>query len=230
MTRYRRYPYQDVFDERLHMASPPAALPFVQQLRYYLSSDALADRGTGYAAIIHPNKTVCWLSARDDRMMTTEPSPIAIAELQRLLSEPTPDLALAMVNREMFEKRATTGSLLPMRPTLWDIGLHAGHGDTPLQPLMGDTQLQLHRWPDFRILAHRHDHFRLCALMVRHGVSVEGCSSLLDIPRQQVQAFFNAAYLSGYGFPVMGSPPMARRSAADGLANLWRQIRIRWSA
>ena len=42
--------------------------------------------------------------------------------------------------------------------------------------------------------------------------------------------FFNPAFLTAYAFPVMGEDAPVRPSPTDGLVNLWRQLRIRWSA
>jgi hypothetical protein len=209
---------------------PAAALPFVQPLRMHLAGDTAMPRRSAYAAVIHDNATVCWLDTKNDRMMTTAPAPIALTLLHKLLADEHPPLCLAPVTQEILVQRATVSSNLPLRPTLWNIGLAATRLDRLMTPLQMDAKLRLRRWPDFRILAHRPDHFRLCALLIKQGASVQACCDILDLPQRQVQSFFNAAFLTAYAFPVMGEDAPVRPSPADGLVNLWRQLRIRWSA
>ncbi len=235
MVRFRRASFEDPSEQ---FAPPPpaqatlpsAALPFVQQLRLHLAGDAATSRRPAYAAVVHDDATVCWLDANSDRMMTTAPAPIALTLLQKLLADEHPPLHLAPVTQQMFVQRATVSSNLPLRPTLWNIGLAATRLDRLMAPLQLDAKLRLRRWPDFRILAHRPDHFRLCALLIKQGASVQACCDILGLPQRQVQSFFNAAFLTAYAFPVMGEDAPVRPSPADGLVNLWRQLRIRWSA
>jgi len=235
MVRFRRSSFEDPSEQ---FAPPPmapttlpsAALPFVQQLRIHLAGDIAMPRRPAYAAVIHDDATVCWLDAKNDRMMTTAPAPIALTLLQKLLAEEHPALSLAPVSQELFEQRAIVSSNLPLRPSLWNIGLAATRLDRLMPPLQMDAKLRLRRWPDFRILAHRPDHFRLCALLIKQGASVQACCEILDIPQRAAQSFFNAAFLTAYAFPVMGEDAPVRPSPTDGLVNLWRQLRIRWSA
>ncbi|ALA83302.1 hypothetical protein D7Y55_03470 [Stenotrophomonas maltophilia] len=235
MVRFRRRPFEDLQEpfaaEPLAPAAlPTAALPFVQQLRLHLASDGAQQRRPAHAAIIHDGATVCWLDARNDRMMTTAPAPITLTLLQKLLGDADPALSLVPVTQDVFVQRATVSSNIPLRLTLWNIALAtAGHG-APMSPLHEGTKLRLRRWPDFRILAHRPDHFRLCALLIKQGASVQACCAILDLPRRSVQSFFNAAFLTAYAFPVVGEDAPVRPSPTDGLVNLWRQLRIRWSA
>lgn len=175
MVRFRRRPFEDLQEpfaaEPLAPAAlPTAALPFVQQLRLHLASDGAPQRRPAHAAIIHDGATVCWLDARNDRMMTTAPAPITLTLLQKLLGDADPALSLVPVTQDVFVQRATVSSNIPLRLTLWNIALAtAGHG-TPMQPLHDGSKLRLRRWPDFRILAHRPDHFRLCALLIKQEV------------------------------------------------------------
>jgi len=235
MVRFRRSSFEDPSElfappPMAPATLPSAALPFVQQLRIHLAGDTAMPRRSAYAAVIHDDATVCWLDAKNDRMMTTAPAPIALTLLQKLLAEEHPALSLAPVPQELFEQRAIVSSNLPLRPSLWNIGLAATRLDRLMPPLQMDAKLRLRRWPDFRILAHRPDHFRLCALLIKQGASVQACCEILDMPQRPVQSFFNAAFLTAYAFPVMGEDAPVRPSPTDGLVNLWRQLRIRWSA
>jgi len=235
MARFRRFPLEDPQRQfaRTSIASatlPSAALPFVQQLRIHLAVDGTVARHPSYTAVVHDDAPVCWLDAKNDRLMTTAPAPITLTLLQELLADEQPPLRLAPVTQEMFVQRAAVSGNLPLRPTLWNIGLAATRLDRLVAPLQMDAKLRLHRWPDFRILAHRPDHFRLCALLIKQGASVQSCCDILDLPQRQVQSFFNAAFLTAYAFPVTGEDAPVRPSPTDGLVNLWRQLRTRWSA
>lgn len=229
MVRYRRFPFDD--------QQPPApstldmaALPFVQQVRLHLAAEATPSRRSAVAAVLHEDATVCWLDAKNDRLLTTAPAPVALTLLRQLLCKAQPPLRLAPVNEDAFVQNAFVSSNIPLRPTLWDIGLQTATQGRLMEPLQMDARLRLQRWPDFRILAHRPDHFRICALLIKQGISVQACCQILDMPLQTVQAFFNAAFLTAYAIPVMGEEAPIRPSPTDSLANLWRQLRIRWSA
>ncbi|WP_295521160.1 hypothetical protein [uncultured Stenotrophomonas sp.] len=235
MIRFRRHPIEGIqvppAPSQLPLATlPSTGLTFVQQLRIHLTGDSTTSRRCAHAAVIHDGATVCWLDTTSDRMMTTAPAPITLTLLQKVLAETHPALSLAPVTQETFEQRAIVSSTLALRPTLWNIGLAATRLDRLVTPLPMDIKLRLHRWPDFRILAHRHDHFRLCALLIKQGASVQACCDILDLPQRQVQSFFNAAFLTAYASPVLGEDAPVRSSPTDGLVNLWRQLRIRWSA
>lgn len=230
MARFRRIPFKDPNRQFAQTSIASATLPFVQQLRIHLTVDGTVARRTSYAAVVHDDATVCWLDLENDRLMTSAPAPIALTLLQKLLAEEHPPLHLAPLTQEMFVQRAKVSSNLPLRPTLWNIGLAATRLDRLVTPMPMDAKLRLHRWPDFRILAHRPDHFRICALLIKQGASVQACCDILDMPKRTVQSFFNAAFLTAYAFPVMGEDAPVRPSPTDGLVNLWRQLRIRWSA
>ena len=230
MVRYRRYPFEDLQPAPVVAAPSPVALPFVQQLRLHLSQEGSPQQRPPVAAVLHGETAVCWLDAKNDRLVTTAPAPVALTLLRQLLSKPQPPLCLVPVAEEAFMQKAFVASNVPLRPTLWDIGLQTAAQGKLVEPLQLEACLRLRRWPDFRILAHRPDHFRICALLIKQGASVQACCRILDMPAQTVQAFFNAAFLTAYAFPVMGEETPVRPSPTDSLANLWRQLRIRWSA
>ncbi len=230
MVRYRRYPFEDLQPPNAPATLPAAALPFVQQLRLHLTTETPGMHRPPFAAVLHDDATVCWLDAKNDRLMTTAPAPVALTLLRQLLSKAPPPLRLAPVSEEAFVQKAFVSSNIPLRPTLWDIGLQTAGQGRLIEPLPMEARLRLRRWPDFRILAHRPDHFRICALLIKQGASVEACCQILDMQAHTVQAFFNAAFLTAYAFPVMGEEVPVRPSPTDSLANLWRQLRIRWSA
>jgi hypothetical protein len=47
--------------------------------------------------------------------------------------------------------------------------------------------VKLLRWPDFRVLGHDHDGFRLCSLLLKRACTVDECAMLLDLPAAAVR-------------------------------------------
>lgn len=122
---------------------------------------------------------------------------------------------------------------LPLARLLWKAALHLPGEDGPPALLAPAAALRLGGWPDFRMLAHHHDHFRLCSLLLKRSCTAEQAGHLLDIEAAAVRAFFNAAYLSGHAtvtMPAAAAGPAAgahRRGAGALLATMWRKVRGR---
>lgn len=92
------------------------------------------------------------------------------------------------------------------------------------------ARVRLLRWPDFRVLGHQHDSFRLCSLLLKRACSVDECASLLDISGAAVRAFVHPAYLCGYAAleaPAGGSRLIGGNDAGGLLARMWRSVRQR---
>lgn len=229
VTRFSRFFHANASERSQPAVAPRTALPFVQQLRLYLSTDALKAGRPYCVAILLDNAEVCWLDAKQDRLQVQDPSTAFFEVLRTLLPRSGPRLALKPITHDAFDLHAADSRALPLRPTLWELGLDMGTSALPLPPLQHDTRLQLRRWPDFRVLAHRHDDFRLCALMIKQGVDVDTCCRVLDLPAARVQSFFNAAFFSGYAHPATDNARPLRAASHGGLAGLWRQVRVRWS-
>lgn len=227
MTRFRQLPF--AIDATPEDAGTPP-LGFVPLLRQRLSGEPRSHARAQCMAINWQGRPLGWLDVESDRMILAEPVAVTLLHLQAALSREVPALDLSFLPRETFERHARHVRVLPLRPTLWQIGLEARPDDLPLAPLAAASCLLLRRWPDFRIVAHRPDDFRICALLVRRAHSVDACAGALDLPRRPVQAFFNAAFLSGYGFPVAATAsqdePVQR--TGHGLVQLWRHARARW--
>lgn len=231
MTRFRRVP----FDVEATLPSlAPQPLLFVQELRRRLMLERKQQGPIHCAAIMSKGKLLCWLDTEHNLGVLAEPSAMSMALFQAALVDPLPTLELLPIARSLFDAQAARSRPVALRPLLWQAGLHAAADGAPLPPLQDDTRLRLRRWPDFRVLAHRHDDFRICALMIRHALDVASCSSILGLPRVEVQAFFNAAYLSGYAHPSAAPMPAltaapAKPAASNALARMWRDVRNRWS-
>jgi hypothetical protein len=117
---------------------------------------------------------------------------------------------------------------LPLTPLLWQTALRMRMVPKLIEPLTETTALRMTQWPDFRVLAHRHDDFRLCTLLLKQASTATAAAELLEIDAGAARAFFNAAYLSGYATPEeSGSPPAAAapERPRSRLARLWRGLR-----
>ncbi|HEL5322359.1 TPA: hypothetical protein UOJ11_002049 [Stenotrophomonas maltophilia] len=116
----------------------------------------------------------------------------------------------------------------PLRPLLWQWAQRSRHWQALDERLRG-ASVKLLRWPDFRVLGHDHDGFRLCSLLLKRACTVDECAMLLDLPPAAVRDFIHAAYLCGYAqLQVAPAVPLPERAAgADNglLARLWRHLR-----
>ncbi len=120
-------------------------------------------------------------------------------------------------------------------PLLWQAALRMHVEPKPIAPLDDHSVISLARWPDFRVLAHRHDDFRLCSLLLRRPCRPREASHMLGIDPGAVCALFNAAYVSGYArLEAASSEPEPTAAAARGsgsrLAGMWRSLRNRMGA
>ena len=104
--------------------------------------------------------------------------------------------------------------------------------DLPNGERLRGASVKLLRWPDFRVLGHDHDGFRLCSLLLKRACTVDECAMLLELPAAAVRDFIHAAYLCGYA--QLQSAPVAPMTAVRGsgpgtdnglLARLWRHLR-----
>jgi hypothetical protein len=117
---------------------------------------------------------------------------------------------------------------LPLTPLLWQTALRMRMVPRLIEPLTDTTALRMTQWPDFRVLAHRHDDFRLCTLLLKQACTATGAAALLEIDAGAARAFFNAAYLSGYAAPEdldVDSAATPAERPRSRLARLWRGMR-----
>jgi len=127
---------------------------------------------------------------------------------------------------------AAARSRQTLRPLLWQWGLRATHWQALDAQLGQGMAVRLQRWPDFRVLGHDHDGFRLCSLLLKRACSVAEAGRLLDLDPGRVRTFVHAAYLGGYArleVPADAAPPTSLRApaAAGLLARMWRSMRGR---
>lgn len=231
------------FTESVHAAahSPTAPSPaqstewFVEILRRWIAP-TVTEVLPSHAAISLNRRELFLIDVSRNRAIVGAAGPSAIAVLKHALVTNPRALAIESISVGRFERVSRCYASVPLLPMLWRAIMEdRGYSEHPLAPLTARTRLKLSRWPDFRVLAHRHEDFRLCSLILKRPFTVAECSALLDIEPAHVQAFFNAAYFTGYASqveetpsPPAGPPHRPRRgnpAAAALLARMWRIMR-----
>jgi len=118
----------------------------------------------------------------------------------------------------------------PLRPLLWQWGLRSTHWHALDTRLQQGASVRMTRWPDFRVLGHDHDGFRLCSLLLKRAHTVGQCARLLDLSEASVRTFVHAAYLSGHaqleGATVQSAlPDGGPAEVGNLLSRMWRSLR-----
>ncbi len=170
----------------------------------------------------------------DFRRLLAVVPPEAVAPDQtpaQLLGQAFDTLALRPLAPARYSALFVDLPSLPMIPLLWQAALRMAVVPVLVSPLHEGRRLRLARWPDFRVLAHRHDDFRLCSLLLRRACTVLEASHALGVDPGAVRAFFNAAWLSGYAqvesetAVAPAPPPTRQRGPGALLASMWRGVR-----
>ena len=203
--------------------APPHAAgaqpPLAERLR------GLMVAADGHAQLLLDGKVVVLLDF--DRKLAVPALPAD--ELPALLAKAFARLSLETVTSARFNAGQDIEQALPVAPLLWAVAQRMEADAAPLPPLSTGSVLSLRQWPDFRALAHRHDHFRLCCLLLKRPSTAREASRLLDIDQAVVTGFFNAAYLSGYAdisqAPAQAAAVAQPHRAGSTLARMWRSVR-----
>ena len=182
----------------------------------------------GHAVLALKGLPVLLLDFEQDQMVVPDGS--GNAELAQLLSDDFEQLALHGIAAKRYQQLAGELPRQSLRPLLWHWGQHPAHWHDLDVRLQQHARVRLLRWPDFRVLGHQHDSFRLCSLLLKRACSVDECASLLDISGDAVRAFVHPAYLCGYAAleaPAGGSRFIGGSDAGGLLARMWRSVRQR---
>ncbi len=145
-------------------------------------------------------------------------------------------LALQELSPARFEALADKLSRQPLRPLLWQMAQFGDNWTDFDRRLQQHAQVRLLRWPDFRVLAHQHDGFRLCSLLLKKPCSLVECTQLLEVDIDATRAFMRSAYLCGYAevqvpqIAVAAATAPAKANASTLLARMWRSVRQRAGA
>lgn len=179
----------------------------------------------GLASLADAGEVVLLLDLEHDQaVLMHEPA----AALVERLAQRFEHLQLDALSADQLQALAGDRPRQPLRSLLWQWAQRSPHWQALDERLRG-TAVKLLRWPDFRVLGHDHDGFRLCSLLLKRACTVDECAMLLDLPPAAVRDFIHAAYLCGYA-QLQSTPqaalPAARGSADSGLlARLWRSLR-----
>lgn len=183
----------------------------------------------GHAVLALDGLPLLLVDFEQDQMVVPDGSDnVAMAQA---LSDSFERLALHGIAAKRYHQLAGELPRQPLRPLLWQWGQHPAHWHDLDARLRQHARVRLLRWPDFRVLGHQHDSFRLCSLLLKRACSVDECATLLEIPREAVSAFVHPAYLCGYA--ALEAPAAGMRlagGAGDGgglLARMWRSVRQR---
>lgn len=161
----------------------------------------------------------------DHAVLLQEPA----AALVERLAEAIERLQLDALTPARLQALADDRPRQPLRPLLWQWAQRSRHWQT-LDERLRSASVKLLRWPDFRVLGHDHDGFRLCSLLLKRACTVDECAMLLDLPAAAVRDFIHAAYLCGYAqLQAAAAAPVTARAAGTTdnglLARLWRHMR-----
>jgi hypothetical protein len=83
----------------------------------------------------------------------------------------------------------------PIDSFLWASTLYASRGRL-LAGYSEKSYVQLKRWPDFSILAHDLEHFRIAAFMQKNPITIETVALKTGLPIEPVINFFNASVIT----------------------------------
>lgn len=187
--------------------------------------------GEGLATLTHDGQALLLLDF--DRRLAA-PAAGVDKDIASVLAADFHRLRLEPLSARDFNTSAASAQSMPLAPLLWNIALRIDGPVPLLDPMDRRTVLSLRQWPDFRALAHRHDHFRLCCLLLKRPSTTAEAADLLELDAATVDGFFNAAYLSGYAQvsrPAVVAPPAAesatpaRKRGGSALARMWRSVR-----
>ncbi len=162
---------------------------------------------------------------QDQAVLLREPPAVLVEQLAHGFEQ----LHLDALTSAQLQALAGTRARQPLRPLLWQWAQRSPHWQA-LDERLRVTTVKLLRWPDFRVLGHDHDAFRLCSLLLKRASTVGECAMLLDLPATAVRDFVYAAYLCGYAQlqPAAATASLAPRTGAGDsglLARLWRSLR-----
>lgn len=198
-----------------------------QRLRQHLL------RTSGYAALSLDGCTKVLLDFAGERafLPLLAEAVASSAPLARTMGENFDRVVLEELSCSHFAALASDGLHYPLRPFLWQVALHNDAGSDVDEPLSNGARVRLLRWPDFRLLGHQHDGFRLCSLLLKRSCTLTECQQLLDLGDGAVRTFVRATYFCGYSMieppraDEARTPPAASSRGGVLLARMWRSLR-----
>lgn len=186
----------------------------------------------GYALLSVQSDPLLLIDFEHDLAVPLNAGASAESNLAQQLGDLFDLLTLQDLSSQRFQTLAGNVSRQPLRPLLWQMAQHSDNWTDFERRLQQHAQVSLLRWPDFRVLAHQHDGFRLCSLLLKKPCSLYECTRLLELDIDATRAFMRSAYLCGYAevkVPEVAPPPPppTRQGASALLARMWRSVRNR---
>ncbi|WP_269789855.1 hypothetical protein [Stenotrophomonas sp. Iso1] len=187
---------------------------------------------TGYALLAVQSEPMLLIDFEHDLAVPLNAGASAGTNLAQQLGDLFDLLSLQELSSQRFQALAGSVSRQPLRPLLWQMAQHSDNWTDFERRLQHHAQVSLLRWPDFRVLAHQHDGFRLCSLLLKKPCTLYECTQLLELDVDATRAFMRSAYLCGYAevkVPEVAppAPPPTRQGASALLARMWRSVRNR---
>lgn len=187
----------------------------------------------GYALLSVQRQPALLIDFEHDLAVPLQATTADAPSLPQHLGERFEQLVLQEMSATRFQALVGELSRQPLRPLLWQMAQYSDSWTDFERRLQQHALVRLLRWPDFRVLAHQHDGFRLCSLLLKKPCSLHECTRLLDVDVAATRAFMRSAYLCGYAqvqlpdAPVTPPPAPARNGAGTLLARMWRSVRNR---
>lgn len=186
----------------------------------------------GYALLSAQSDPLLLIDFEHDLAVPLNAGVSAESNLAQQLGDLFDLLTLQELSSQRFQTLVGNVSRQPLRPLLWQMAQHSDNWTDFERRLQQHAQVSLLRWPDFRVLAHQHDGFRLCSLLLKKPCSLYECTRLLELDIDATRAFMRSAYLCGYAevkVPEVAPPPPppTRQGASALLARMWRSVRNR---
>lgn len=183
----------------------------------------------GHAVLVLNDNAIVLLDFALDQMVV--PAGADGAGLAQHLADHFDALSLHGISERRYQALSGAMPRQPLRPLLWQWGQRPAHWHDLDARLQRGDRVKLLRWPDFRVLGHQHDNFRLCSLLLKRACSVDECARLLEVSADAVRTFVHPAYLCGYAALEDSPGSAAHLRAGEGsgtlLARMWRSVRQR---
>ena len=155
-----------------------------------------------------------------DQMVPLYVHPAQGPSLAQQLGDVFELLALQELSLARFQALAENLSRQPLRPLLWQMAQYGDNWTDFDRRLQQNARVSLLRWPDFRVLAHQHDGFRLCSLLLKKPCTLARMHRAAGTGQQRNPR------LHALGLPVWlchGAGARARSCAVAGAGQAWRQ-------
>ena len=135
-----------------------------------------------------PEQNSCFAENIDFSNITKEQKMCYRSYAKHITTEVLSADAITSIRQEQSFKK------YPIENFLWASTLYASRGRL-LAGYSEKSYVQLKRWPDFSMLAHDSEHFRIAAFMQKNPITIENLALKTGLSLEHVINFFNAAVM-----------------------------------